>query len=489
MGQSQYDPGFAAFGGGSSQSVLHPIVLVGLILCGVLTFLLPRKYCVVPLILGLMIIPSGQNVVFGGFHLYTNRIFVSFGLMRMVMEKLSSNEPLVPGGFGTLDKLFMTWGIYRVLAVFIQYRQWGPMPNQFSFLWLAFGGYFLLRWLIRDDEDVLRLLKVFAVVALVAAVGMLYESVVKQNLFGLLGGVRLYPEIRNGRVRATGMFQHALLAGAFGGMMFPLFLWLWKRGSSFLFGMIGAASCVVIVFTASTSTNLMALMGSVLALLMWPLRGWMRFIRWGIVCSLVGLQLVMNAPVWFVLQYIDLTGGSSGWERANLIDNFLRHIGSWWLYGTHDNASWGWDMWDIANQFVAEGEVGGLVCLVCFIAMIIVCFRKLYGARQAVAGDKKKEWLFWLFDASLFAQIMVYFGISYYDQMVLVWYALLVMIGVVTLQSSSVAVTVPDASPHRVPPLGLRRPATEGMRLGPGVNIPSAKGPSRTGWPLRGQSR
>jgi hypothetical protein len=489
MGQSQYDPGFAAYGGGSSGTVLHPIVLVALILLGVLTLILPRKYCMVPLILGLMIIPSGQNVVISGFHLYTTRILITFGLMRMVMAKFSSNEPLLPGGFGTLDKLFLTWGIYRVLAVFIQYRVWGPMPNQFSFLWLALGGYFLLRWLLQDEEDVIRLLKVFAVVALVGALSMLYETVTHTNLFGFLGGVRLHPEIRNGRVRATGMFQHALLAGAFGGMMFPLFLWLWKRGRSFVLGMIGAASCAIIVLTASTSTNLMALMGGIIAIFMWPLRGWMRYIRWGIVVSLCGLQLVMKAPVWFVLQYIDLTGGSSGWERANLIDNFLRHISSWWLYGTHENATWGWDMWDIANQFVAEGEVGGLICLVCFIAMIVVCFRKLFAARKAVAEDKRKEWLYWLFDASLFAQIMVYFGISYYDQMSVVWYSLLVMIWTITLQASSVPVPVPDTTRYRVPPLVVRPPAPKLVGRGTSVNVPTAKGPSRTIWPLRGQSR
>ena len=354
---------------------------------------------------------------------------------------------------------------------------------------MALGGYFLLRWLIQDEEDIVRLVKVFAVVALVTALGMIYESVTKVNVFGLLGGVRLHPEIRNGRVRATGVFQHCLLAGAFGATMFPLFLWLWKRGKSFALAMIGATSSIIIVFTASTSTNLMALMGGILAVLMWPLRGWMRNIRWGIVISLVALQMVMKAPVWFVLQYIDLTGGSSGWDRANLIDNFLRHIGSWWLYGTRDNVNWGWDMWDIANQFVAEGEVGGLICIGCFIAMIVVCFRRLSAARKAVAEDKKKDWLYWLFDASLFAQILVYFGISYYDQMAVVWYALLVMIWTITLQASSVPVPVPETSPYRVPPLGLRRPAPEGLGVGARVNVPPVNGPTRPAWPVRGQSR
>ena len=474
MGQSEFDPGFAAFGGGSSGTVLHPLVLAGIILIGVLMFLLPRKYVVIPLFLGLLIFPFGQNVYIAGVHLYATRILISFGLVRMVLAKFSSQDKIVPGGLGILDKLFLVWAIFRVVAVFLLYRQWGPMPNQFSFLWGALGGYFLFRWLIRDTDDVVRLLKVFAVVAVVAASGMLIERIFRFNLFGILGGVRSFPEVRNGRVRATGMFQHALLAGAFGPLMFPLFLWLWKRGKSFLFGIAGATSCVFMVLAASTSTNLMALIGGILAIFMWPIRGWMRFVRWGIVIGMLGLQLVMKAPVWFVLQYVDLTGGSSGWERANLIDNFLRHIGSWWLYGTHDNVNWGWDMWDIANQFVAEGEGGGLICLLVFIAMIVVCFRRLAAARKSVAADKKEEWLFWLFDAALFAQIMVYFGVSYYDQMAFVWYSLLVMIWVVTLAPSTVAVPVPNPNLYRVPVLGVRQEALAEAGRGTRVyNAPS----------------
>jgi hypothetical protein len=472
MSQSQYDPGFATFGGGSSGTVLHPLVMVAIILFGILTFLLPRKYVVIPIFLGLLIFPYGQNVYLAGVHLYVTRIFISFGLLRMLLAKFSSQEKLIPGGLGILDKLFLVWAIFRVVAVFLLYRQWGPMPNQFSFLWGALGGYFLFRWLIRDSDDVVRVMKVVALVAVVAAGGMLIETVTKQNLFGILGGVRAVPEIRNGRVRATGMFQHALLAGAFGAVMFPLFIWLWKRGKSFLFGIAGAVSCTIIVVTASTSTNLMALLGGIVAIFMWPIRGWMRFVRWGIVVGLLALQLVMKAPVWFVLQYIDLTGGSSGWERANLIDNFLRHTGSWWLYGTHDNVNWGWDMWDMANQFVAEGEVGGMICLLALIAMFVVCFRRLAKARKAVAEDKKEEWLFWLFDASLFAQIMVYFGVSYYDQMSFVWYALLVMVWVVTLSPLAVPVLVTSPIRSGVPLIGTRQQAAAGIQRG--VRLPNA---------------
>jgi Ca2+/Na+ antiporter len=132
---------------------------------------------------------------------------------------------------------------------------------------------------------------------------------------------------------------------------------------------------------------------------------------------------------------------------------FIKHVADWWLIGTHDNVNWGWDMWDQCNQFVLEGQTGGLVALTCFIAMIAICFRKIGIARKAVEGDPKKEWLFWLLGAVLFAQVMVFIGLDYFDQSKFVWYALLAMIPVATMSArksaarNSQRALVPDPIP------------------------------------------
>jgi hypothetical protein len=151
--------------------------------------------------------------------------------------------------------------------------------------------------------------------------------------------------------------------------------------------------------------------------------------------ALIGLQLVMKAPVWYVIAHIDFAGGSSGWNRANLIDTYIRHVGDWWLIGTHDNMNWGWDMWDQCNQFVTEGETGGLVCLVCFIAMIVICFKKVGIARRVAEGHHKhkQEWLFWLIGATMFAQVMCFMGVDYFDQSKFAWYALLAIVPAATM--------------------------------------------------------
>ncbi len=439
------NPGFPAFGGGSVDSVLHPVVLIATIVVFALTFLLPRKWILLPLLLGMLLTPAGQNWNFGA-HLYVYRILILVGWARLCISKPKSGNLLL-GGFITLDKIFLVWAVYRSLALTLQDLKVGNLIYQTSQLLDAVGGYFLFRSLIRDDEDVRRVVKAFAVVALVSSLVMVRELVTGQNAMGLLGGIRLISDVRNGRIRAQGVFQHSILAGAFGATAFPLFLWLWKRGSDKLTAIIGAVSSSIMVFACASSTPVSGWLGVFVAVCLWPLRNRMRLIRRTIVVALLGLAMVMKAPIWYLLARIDFAGGSSGWERAFLIDTFTRHFGDWWLIGTNNNGTWGFDMWDQANQFVSEGESGGLVVFTCFIALIVICFRKAGNARNEARGNRKQEWLFWLLGTAMFAQVLVYMGVSYFDQTKFVSYALLAIFPAATTVAQGAAVPKGPAWP------------------------------------------
>jgi len=89
----------------------------------------------------------------------------------------------------------------------------------------------------------------------------------------------------------------------------------------------------VMVVTSASSTPLLAFIAVILGILMWPLRGKMRAIRWGLALLLIGLHLVMKAPVWFLINHIDFVSGNSGYHRALLIDMCVKHFWDWWLIG------------------------------------------------------------------------------------------------------------------------------------------------------------
>jgi hypothetical protein len=421
------------FGGGAEQTLLHPLVLIAMLLVIVLVFSLRRKYLIVPLLLITFLVPPGQQLVVGGLHIFVFRVIVLAGLIRMFVSKRPSGASRIAGGFDSFDKLFLAWVLLHSVAFVLLYSQMGAVTHQFGYMWDNLGAFFLLRFLIRDDKDVERAIRVFALIAVVVVAGMLTEHLRHVNVFGLLSGVRIEPGLRNGYVRAQGPFGHPLLAGTFGAILLPLFFWLWRSGHFRSTAVLGMVSATLIALLTATSTSLMAYAAGVGATCMWALRKHMRVVRWGIVGALIALHLVMKAPVWFLIGHIDVVGGSSASHRAHLVDLFIRHIGDWWLLGTDSNADWGWSMWDTANQYVEEGWRGGLAAFTCFLGLIAMGFSRVGRARKRVQGSRRREWYFWLLGAALFANVVAFFGISYFDQTRIAWFVLLAMISAATI--------------------------------------------------------
>jgi hypothetical protein len=420
------------FGGGATATLLHPLVLVAMLIVILLLFIRPRKYAIVPFLLLIFLTPRPQQLVVGEAHLLVVRIIVLFGFLRIGWLKFSAKTNPLVIRWTSIDTAFTLWAITRSLAFMLLYQEQAAVFNQIGFLSDALGGYFLLRYLIQDEEDVDRAIKTFATVVVILAVSMIGEKLFDRNIFGYLGGISISPEVRDGAIRAQGPFGHSILAGVYGATMLPLFFWLWKSGKSRVLGALSMAGATIMSVIAVSSTPVMAYAASILGICLWPVREKMRLIRWGIVIGLITLHLVMKAPVWFIITHVNIIGASSGYHRANLIDQLIRHFSEWWLLGAKDNANWGWDIFDLSNQFVAEGVSGGLAALVLFIALISRGFGKLGDARKAVNGDAKKEWLIWLLGASLFAHCVGFFGVSYWDQMQVAWFSLFAMISAAT---------------------------------------------------------
>jgi hypothetical protein len=306
--------------------------------------------------------------------------------------------------------------------------------NQFGFLLDFVGGYLVLRSFSDGTSGVYRALKWLAIATAVVAAGMIVEQVTLRNLFGELGGTQAVPTIREEKIRSQGSFQHAITAGVFAAVLVPSFILLWKNGKAKLMATTGLVGCTVMTVCSASSTPLLAYLAGLGAAFIWPIRRRMRVLRWGFLCVLLALQVVMKAPVWFLIARVDLTGGSSGYHRAELVDQFIRHIGEWWLIGTNRAAAWGYDMWDQQNQFVAVGVTGGLVGFVLFVAMIVYAWRLLGNARR-LADGREDESLYWLLGASLFATVVAFFGANLYDQAKFGWFLLLAMISASTTEA------------------------------------------------------
>jgi hypothetical protein len=316
----------------------------------------------------------------------------------------------------------------------------GAVVNQLGSLYAVLGAYFLLRFLIRGEEDVVQGIRIFAYITTVVAMVMVYEITTGHNPYAMLGGANASSiaslVLREGKFRAQGPFGHSLLAGTFGATLVPLFVALWWKGRKHRkLAVIGIASSTLITLASNSSTPILGYAAGVLALCLWPVRKRMRMIRRGIVLALICLHIVMKGPVWSLIGKIDFTGGSSSYHRYQLVDQCIRHFSDWWLIGVKDTSVWGWDMWDTANLYVATCDNSGLIPFVLLIAILVYGFKYLGRARQAVEPDRNRARFIWAISSALFAHVVAVIGISYWDQMQVAWSALLVMISAIAVSS------------------------------------------------------
>jgi hypothetical protein len=429
------EPENLTFGGGISETILNPFVFVAVLIAGVLIITLPRNKAIVPFLVTSILIPTDQILVLGPFHFPVIRILILFGLIRIFFSKLTAKEPIFSRGINGMDKAVMLLAVFTTVNGILLWQQSQAVIKFSGDLYSAFGVYFLLRFLIQGEEDVRKTLRVLAcLVAFIAGI-MIWEQLTGRNpLYAALGGVRNYQGTAahgaEDKLRGTGSFAHPILAGTFGGFCFPLLVGLWWRGEKAdrKYALLGIAAAPVMAFAANSSTALFGLIGGIIALSFWPIRRLMRLVRWAIVTIIVSLHIVMKAPVWHLISRVDLTGGSSSYHRYQLVNQCILHFSDWWLIGTKNYGDWGWDMWDLSNQYVATADTAGLVPFILLLAIIVFGFKYVGIARRAAEGNRRQELFIWALGASLFANVVAFFGISYFDQTVVAWYAILSMI-------------------------------------------------------------
>lgn len=417
------EPHSLRFGGGTPESLLHPLVILMLALAIVLILVLPRRHIITPLLLAIFFIPTGQVLVLAGTHLTAAKLLILATLVRAAIR----NSLKLPGGFTGVDRAFALCALSYATIFSLQWESSQALIKTAGDLLDTLGGYFVLRFAISDEGSVRRVIKVLSLIAILSALCMMNEQVSRRNIFAELGGMPP-TTVRDGKVRSQAAFEVFITAGAYGATVLPLIVSCWtkaKRKVGIFLAVVGASAMVI---TSHASTTLGAYAAGIVALCFWPLRHKMRFVRWGVIFAIIGLHLVMNGPVWSLIEKVDLTGSSSSYHRYMLVDNSIRHFGEWWLLGVKDYDKWGFDMWDLSDQYVAYAVNGGLLTLVLFVLVIARAFAQLGLASRRDNGDRQRDWLLWCLGASLFSHLVAFIGIGYFDQMQFAWYALLAMI-------------------------------------------------------------
>jgi hypothetical protein len=420
------------------------------LLTSALILALPRRLAAIPLVLAAAYVTRGVALEVGPATFTVLRIVVAAGALRALVRSES-----IPNVMNAVDRWMVLWALWLFgSSAFHQPDAWvfraGLICDQL-------GTYFLFRVFVLDGEDVVRIFKVVCVVLVPVAVSMLLEKADGHNLFAVLGGSSDV-SIRDGHVRARGPFAHPILAGTAGAACLPMALFLWRRYRQHaLIGMCAAGGMVV---ASSSSGPIMMSLVMLIGLLMWRMRESLGAIRWFVVAGLVALDLVMNDPVYFLMARIDITGGSKGWHRAQLIRSSIEHLDEWWLTGTDYTRHWmatgipANDIHtDMTNQFLSMGVMGGLPLMFLFILTLIAAFRAVGCAfAQRDSASVKYRFLSWTLGTILFGHVVNFLSITYFDQSIIFFALILASIAGVQKRSQPIVSMTRSAQAHTYAP-------------------------------------
>ncbi len=408
----------------TNHTTLHPIGFVAMMVLGVALLMVPRRFALLPIIIMACFIAPAQRVVVGGLDFNFLRIMVLFGWARILLWSETRGFIWKP-----LDSVLICWAVSGTVAYSLLYGTTSALVNRLGSAFDAVGMYFLFRCLVKNWADAQRIVFSFAMVSIPVAVAFAIEAMTRRNAFAVFGGVPAVTMLREGRLRCQGAFAHPIMAGCFWAALVPLFgasWWADRRARNW--ASIGLVCAGLIVVFSASSTPVMAVFAGMVGWLCFRWRHMMSAIRWGAVLTLVALHLVMKAPVWHLIARLDIVGGSTGWHRYHLIDQCINHFSEWALLGTTSTAHWGWGLADVTNQYVLEAVRGGAITLALFLLIIAMAFRDVGRTWHAMSRNRPLLLMSWALGVCLFVHCMSYIAVSYFGQIIVVWYLLLAMI-------------------------------------------------------------
>jgi len=418
-----------------------------LLVCMVfLTWFLPRRAALIPLLLTTCYIPLGQTFVIAGAHFPFFRVLLLVGWFRVLSRK--ETQGFI---FTKMDKVFVWWlAVTLIIGSFTQ-------PSEFfsrfisccGQVYTAAGTFFLVRCWLRSVDELVSLLRSLAWMIVPLTFAMVIENITDRNLFFVFGGVAEYAGIRDGAVRAQGAFRQPILAGTYGATLFPLFIGVFfQKDRSHWQVVLGLACSVTIALVAASSGAMLALLGAIVGLGLWRFRYSMRLIRRGSILIMILLALTMKAPVWYVFARLSEVVGGTGWYRSYLIEQAVNHFDQWCFTGSLYTANWAPagetppgnpNNTDIINQFVLEGLQGGLLKVALFVFLIVIGFKNV-GRFTRIQVDLPFSYrvIVWSLGVCLFSHCLSFCSVTYFDQIIVMWYFLLAALAMLQIEYSTI---------------------------------------------------
>lgn len=402
----------------ANETFLHPLVLFVLVALCLLAFATERRHVVVLILVAQALIPWGQRASILGLDFTVMRVLLCAVSLRIIIRREYAAFRVTG-----LDRILILYSIASSVAYYLQAPSADSAVNSMGNALDSIGAYFVIRFVVRDKEDVLAICSALMWLSFIVALLFAYETRTGRNPLGILGGVAEHPEIRLGRPRAQGAYAHPIIAGATWAAVFPLQVGvLAVMGKRKTLARLSSACCVAIVFMSASSTPLLSLLAAIALGALYYQRASLSDFILASIALLMALAALMDNPIWFIFTKLDLIGGSTGYHRYLLIDQFVNNWRDWFLIGVRDSFHWGFSsriayigLDDVTNQFIAEGIRGGAIGLGCFLAAIALALSYVKALVDSAAREDERR-MYWSVGVSLLTHVCSFFGVSYFAQ-------------------------------------------------------------------------
>lgn len=312
------------------------------------------------------------------------------------------------------------------------------------------GGYLMDTWcaylaarlMVSDRKKLISLIKCIGVILVPLAVLGVVESVTGWQPFAPLWrfspwfreGGRFLADKRFGFTRAVGPFSHTILFGGGFAMFLPLIYYLrherkgWRSFAYILSGvaLLGALS------SFSSGPWVMAFV-VIFCLALEGHKRWVKRLFLFSVFSCVFIGIASNRPFYHVIAGMANPLGGAGWHRAKLIDLAVEHIDEWWMVGYGDeDPGWGESLgmtWtDVTNEYVLSGVRYGILGIIATCAVLAEAFKSLASTYKKMTHPAMRS-LCWAFGSLLFGVAVTWMSVSFFGQIMTLFYCCLGMIG------------------------------------------------------------
>jgi len=397
------------------------------------TFVVPRRYLLAPFILASCFVPADQRLMITDLDFTPLRILIIAALLRILVRAEWSAIR-----WNAFDKIVLSWAIVGAVIYVLQWMTLDVIINKCGVLLDTIGLYWLFRISMRSWNSVRFVFKVFAGCSLVLAFFVGVEWLTGKNPFVVVGEVGTV--VREGRYRCQAAFPHSIIMGLFWATLAPLFVALARTEKKKIVYWAAFVASVFIVVASASSTPLLVLLIVSIILCGYKWRRYTGRLSQGFLASLIILHIVMAQPVWHLVARVNVVGGSTGWHRFYLIDEAINHFDEWILLGCQSTEHWGMGLQDVTNQYILEGVRGGLATLVLFSVMVYGLSRaSLMLSLQAVPAAY--QFLAWCIFAAVVGHCVAFMGVSYFGQIMMLWYMMLALGGfMVDMRSSTFSV-------------------------------------------------